>query len=213
MTPQDVLALCRERDVKAVDLRFMDLPGLWQHFTIPVKRVMAQLPTLMSGRELAAYETRRDALVAGRVPDELATKVAVLHPSYMLLSIVETAAREELEPADVARLHFALGERLNLPSLVARILELPRADRWQTMARAALRDDLYAVHAQLTAQALGATTGDDAAEKRIEAWERDHGILVQRTADTLDEICSDDTADLARMSVGLRVVRGLLAGG
>ncbi len=36
MTPQEVLALCREKDVKAVDFRFMDFPGLWQHFTIPV---------------------------------------------------------------------------------------------------------------------------------------------------------------------------------
>ncbi len=36
MTPKEVLALCREKDVKAVDLRFMDFPGLWQHFTIPV---------------------------------------------------------------------------------------------------------------------------------------------------------------------------------
>ena len=35
MTPKEVLALCREKDVKAVDLRFMDFPGLWQHFTIP----------------------------------------------------------------------------------------------------------------------------------------------------------------------------------
>ena len=39
MTPQDVLALCRERGVKAVDLRFMDFPGLWQHFTIPVAKL------------------------------------------------------------------------------------------------------------------------------------------------------------------------------
>src|SRR5262245_30874601 len=35
MTPKEVLALIREREVKAIDLRFMDFPGLWQHFTIP----------------------------------------------------------------------------------------------------------------------------------------------------------------------------------
>ncbi len=38
-TPQEVLALCRDRGVKAVDLRFMDFPGLWQHFTIPVTKL------------------------------------------------------------------------------------------------------------------------------------------------------------------------------
>src|SRR5436190_12295869 len=35
MTPKEVLALIREKDVQAVDLRFMDFPGLWQHFTVP----------------------------------------------------------------------------------------------------------------------------------------------------------------------------------
>ena len=39
MTPQEVLALCREKNVKAIDLRFMDFPGLWQHFTIPVGKL------------------------------------------------------------------------------------------------------------------------------------------------------------------------------
>jgi glutamine synthetase len=37
--PKEVLALCREKDVKAVDLRFMDFPGIWQHFTIPVNKL------------------------------------------------------------------------------------------------------------------------------------------------------------------------------
>ena len=37
MTPREVLAFIRERDVKAVDLRFMDFPGLWKHFTIPAE--------------------------------------------------------------------------------------------------------------------------------------------------------------------------------
>lgn len=37
MRPADVLALVREKGLKAVDLRFMDFPGLWQHFTIPAE--------------------------------------------------------------------------------------------------------------------------------------------------------------------------------
>ena len=36
MTPREVLALCREKEVQAVDLRFMDFPGTQKHFTIPV---------------------------------------------------------------------------------------------------------------------------------------------------------------------------------
>lgn len=34
-TPQDVLKLVQEKQVKAIDYRFIDFPGLWQHFTVP----------------------------------------------------------------------------------------------------------------------------------------------------------------------------------
>ncbi|MFO0967779.1 MAG: type I glutamate--ammonia ligase [Gemmataceae bacterium] len=37
MTPKEVLALIREKEVKAIDLRFMDFPGIAQHFTVPAK--------------------------------------------------------------------------------------------------------------------------------------------------------------------------------
>jgi glutamine synthetase len=39
MTPREVIALCREEAIGAVDFRFMDFPGLWQHFTIPVDKL------------------------------------------------------------------------------------------------------------------------------------------------------------------------------
>ena len=35
MTPREVLALIREREIQAVDLRFMDFPGKQKHFTVP----------------------------------------------------------------------------------------------------------------------------------------------------------------------------------
>ena len=34
-TPKDVLALMASEKIEVVDLRFMDFPGLWQHFTTP----------------------------------------------------------------------------------------------------------------------------------------------------------------------------------
>src|SRR3972149_4672128 len=34
-TPADVLKLMKDKNIKAVDLRFMDFPGMQQHFTVP----------------------------------------------------------------------------------------------------------------------------------------------------------------------------------
>lgn len=42
MTPKEVLALCRQNEVRAVDLRFMDFPGLQKHFTVPVQALTEQ---------------------------------------------------------------------------------------------------------------------------------------------------------------------------
>ena len=36
MTPKEVLDMAKENGAKVVDLRFMDFPGLWQHFTVPI---------------------------------------------------------------------------------------------------------------------------------------------------------------------------------
>ncbi|MGD9042109.1 MAG: type I glutamate--ammonia ligase [Desulfobacterales bacterium] len=39
MTPKEVLDMAKENGAKVVDLRFMDFPGLWQHFTVPMSEL------------------------------------------------------------------------------------------------------------------------------------------------------------------------------
>lgn len=39
MTPEQVIAFAKENKVKAVDVRFMDFPGIWQHFTVPLSEL------------------------------------------------------------------------------------------------------------------------------------------------------------------------------
>jgi glutamine synthetase len=38
-TPDNISQLIRQHDIKIVDLKFNDLPGLWQHFSIPVEEL------------------------------------------------------------------------------------------------------------------------------------------------------------------------------
>ncbi|MGN6253334.1 MAG: NAD-glutamate dehydrogenase [Marmoricola sp.] len=174
----------------------LDSEALVDQFEVTVEKLMTVLPDLLVGAEREEFEERRDALMAEGVPEDLAVRVAACPPAYTLLGVVEISTREDLDPEDVAKAHFALGERLGLPLLVSRILSLPRTDRWQTMARASLRDDLHSVHAQLTAQELaGHAPGDDE---------------VARAVAQLQEIAGEEDSDLARLSVALRVVRGLL---
>ncbi len=43
MTPKEVLDFAKENKAKVVDLRFMDFPGIWQHFSVPVKELSESL--------------------------------------------------------------------------------------------------------------------------------------------------------------------------
>ncbi|MBN2531388.1 MAG: type I glutamate--ammonia ligase [Spirochaetales bacterium] len=38
-TPQDIINFIKKEQVKVIDFRFMDFPGLWQHFSVPDKEV------------------------------------------------------------------------------------------------------------------------------------------------------------------------------
>jgi glutamine synthetase len=39
MTPEEVLQFARERGAKMVDFKFVDLPGMWQHFSVPLREL------------------------------------------------------------------------------------------------------------------------------------------------------------------------------
>ncbi|MDN5743882.1 MAG: NAD-glutamate dehydrogenase [Nocardioidaceae bacterium] len=190
-------------------------------FAVPVQQTMLELPQLVTGAERAAYELRRARLIEQDVPEDLATRVASYDVAYALLNVVDIATTDDLAPAEVARVHFALGERLGTSVLQERIVDLPRDDQWQTMARAALRDDLFAVHARLTREVLAASSGtqtsaddvqqaQDAAQARVAAWEQAAGGAVEQAIDSLSVVCADEPTDIAKVSVGLRIVRGLL---
>jgi glutamate dehydrogenase len=188
----------------------IDIGAAVGQFSVGVRSVQQALPSLLTGRDKEALEQRLTGYLAAGVPDELAAAIATLPPAYAALTIEQTASQSGVDVLKVAELHFTLGQRLGLDRLLTRIVELPREDRWQTMARAALRDDLHSVHAQLTAEVLswnGSAT--KSARDVVLSWEKANAA-VHDSVKTLRSITST-RADLARMSVGLRVVRRLVS--
>jgi glutamine synthetase len=39
MTPEEVLAFAKKYGAKMVDFKFVDLPGSWQHFSVPIREL------------------------------------------------------------------------------------------------------------------------------------------------------------------------------
>ena len=53
-TPQDVLNYIKSEKIEVVDLRFMDFPGLWQHFSIPAHAL--ELDVFQEGRSGLGFD-------------------------------------------------------------------------------------------------------------------------------------------------------------
>ncbi|OIJ65905.1 NAD-glutamate dehydrogenase [Streptomyces mangrovisoli] len=181
-----------------------------EFFSERVEQVWGQLPKLLRGADLEWWQQIYDELSGAGVPDELATRVAGFSSAFPTLDIVSIADRMGKDPMDVADVYYDLADRLGITQLMDRIIELPRADRWQSMARAAIREDLFAAHAAVTADVLAVGNGTSTPEQRFAVWEQKNAAILGRARTTLEEIQGSDAFDLANLSVAMRTMRTLL---
>jgi glutamate dehydrogenase len=188
----------------------LELAGTIEFFAERVEQVWTELPKMLRGADLEWYQGILDELTGAGVPEFLALRVAGFSSAFPTLDIVAISDRTGQDPLAVAEVYYDLADRLSITQLMDRIIELPRADRWQSMARASIREDLYAAHAALTADVLSVGNGTSTPEERFEAWEQKNAAILGRARTTLEEIQSSDTFDLANLSVAMRTMRQLL---
>ena len=110
MTPKEVLALCREKDVKAVDFRFMDFPGLWQHFTVPVNKLSEDTfeeGLGFDGSSIRGWQAinESDMLVVPQPETAFIDPFTELQTLAMICNIQDPITREDYtrDPRNVAR--------------------------------------------------------------------------------------------------------------
>jgi glutamate dehydrogenase len=204
--------------------RPLDIAAEVARFRPGAEAVAAALPGALVLGDRARWDERVARLVADDVPEAVAARVAGVDALFPVLDIVEVADATGIPVQEVAALHFTVGERLALHWLRDRVAALPRADRWEAMARAALRDDLFSLHAELTADVLRdtpapaadadgdapATSVTDAAGRRLDTWLAGHEAAVQRCLSVLGDVRAGGTFDLATLPVALREVRNLI---
>jgi glutamate dehydrogenase len=190
-----------------------DIQSTVNFFADGVRTVRSGLPKLLTGRDLSGFEERRDSYRDLGVPGELADKVAAMVATYSAFDIVQVAASTGQTIEETAEVYFDLAERLQIARLRDRITALPREDRWSTMARAALRDDLYAAHASLAQDVLGVSgsAGPKTPEERTAAWAARNEAAVAMATQTLSEIWESERFTFTTLSVALRAVRTLVA--
>jgi glutamate dehydrogenase len=184
-----------------------------ERFEPGVELLMGGIPDVLEGAEAEAFEARVSELAEAGVPDELARRSAAMPALLPVFDVVAVAELTGRELADVMHTYFRLASRLELAWLRDRIYALPRANRWQALARAALRDDLLRAHRELTQEVLEYAGDARGGEEAIEAWASDRSGALERVLSTLADIRASRTYDTTTLPVALREVRSLIRGG
>jgi glutamate dehydrogenase len=179
-----------------------DIAATVRFFHDGVGTVRSVLPKALGGMDLSGYTDRLSSFTARGVPDVLAQQVAALVPSYSAFDIIQSATSTGRSVQETAEVYFDLADRLQIGRLRDRIVALPRDDRWSSMARSALRDDLYTAHAALTRNVLQADG--------LASWASRNSAAVERATQTLGEIWESERFTFTTLSVASRAIRTLV---
>jgi glutamate dehydrogenase len=186
-------------------------------FTELVRTLSADMRKLLRGQELAYLIEQTAQLVANGVRSDVAERVSALLNTYGLLDVVEVAELAEAETGmsgercqlETAELYFALSEHLAIDKMLTSASQLDRGNRWHSLARLALRDDLYSSLRAITLDVLRRSDPGDSADHKIAKWEESNASRLARARAALEEIRQVGRLDLATLSVAARQVRAM----
>lgn len=203
--------------------RLLDRAVRWQvnhGGTMPVGTVVAtykpqialmreHLGDYLQGTDRGRLQTQEDQAREWGLPDELGRRWSELFEAYALLDVAKVAAGVRVPVVEVAAIYYAIYNRFGVDNLLERITKLPRKDRWQALARAALRDDLYSTVADMTRSVLEETEAG-APDERLLAWEALNVERLGRAQSVFEEVNSLAQDDMASLSVAVRLLRSIV---
>ena len=180
-----------------------------------VVEMRRNLPEYLSGISRARVRAKRDAGEAWGLPEDLIIIWIRGFEGYALLDVIRSAADHDFEATSLAPVYFATYDRFKVDELLGLITELPRSDRWEILARQAMRGGLYETAAELALSVAEGAKGDfstvDGAQQALAEWIEEHPTRVGNIDRILDEIAEaapDATGHprLAVVSVALRTL-------
>jgi glutamate dehydrogenase len=191
----------------------LDVAGEVERFSTVVAELSPQMATLLQGGERKRLDRRAKELEKLGAPTQIALRAASLLDQFSLLGVAEISVETGQDASEVAPVYFAISEQFGIDAMLTRVTKLPRDDRWDALARGALRDDLYAVLEALTKSVLDSSSAGSTPTDRITAWSEANAESLSRTRTALSGIERLENPGIAALSVALRTLRGVIRSG
>ncbi len=188
----------------------MPIAEVLKFFAPGVATISKRLRELLSPQDLAALAGGEARLENLGVPAKVAGETARLDAMYAVLDIVESAQELNRAVELAAQVYFSLVGKLDMRWIAVQVTALPAETHWQSMARAAMRDDLANLQRQLTSGVLRLSPAVNDPAELIAAWEAHHEADLARMREVMTDLRSARKCDLAMLSVLLRELRVLV---
>ena len=172
-----------------------------------ITELCSGIEPLLADYGAEAYGRRLQELVADRVPEWLAGRIAGLEPLASACDIVSVANEVKCPVTDVGRVYFALGARLGLDWLRAAAEGMTSDDHWDRLAITAVVEDLFGQQGALALAALGSANGNDA----VAAWTQEHGDAVARCNELIEDLKAAGNLSVAKLTYANRRLRSLIS--
>lgn len=178
-------------------------------FAAKVAALTPRMSEWLRGADKAIVAKEAEEFSAQGVPRDVAYMVATGLYQYSLLDVIDIADIIDRDPAEVADTYFALMDHLGTDGLLTAVSRLVRDDRWHSLARLAIRDDIYGSLRSLCFDVMAVGEPEESGEEKIEEWEQTNSSRVSRARRTLTEIYESGELDLATLSVAARQIRSM----
>ncbi len=185
----------------------LDIERAVRRYAQKVGELIDALGSVLSPVEQTRLRAQRAELTEQRVPEGLSTRIASLALLHCALDLAEIATATRQTMIFTAKAYFNLGDRIGLTWIKEQVDTLAADGHWQEVARASLRDNLYALQRNITATVL-ACRGPDAVA-RVDHWMNLHATPLAALKRVVADLRTGGAPDFATLSVALQAVRRL----
>jgi glutamate dehydrogenase len=179
-----------------------------EFFTPAITTLRENLESLLTGYELTRWRSQASGYEALGFSKTVANRTAGLLDDYSAFDIAVLADEAKLDFRFVATTYFVVMDAFDGDQILSIITSLSRTDRWQTMARAALRADTYSAVSRLTRNVL--KVNGDTPTQKLGTWQSVHKQSIIRVQRLIQDVLTHEKVDIASVSVAMRALRDLI---
>ena len=178
-----------------------------QRLRAGLSAIFSRISSVLPGTGKEIYTGALEHYTSMGAPSGVAKRMAALRFTRPSLDVTSIANNCDKNPRDVASIYFDISERLDTFWLGAAIENHAANDRWHALARTSLRDALYGIVRDITAELV--TAKAEISPDAVTDWMDANQVAISKAKLIFDEIKAKDSIDFATLSVAVQELRKL----